>query len=90
MRFCAVSCCQRRMAACSMSVWPDGTTIVPASMNGWSVSIAPCQKKCALLSSSEPAKSSTLNGPVASPSAPSAVSRPRPTSSDVACWTPTW
>jgi hypothetical protein len=36
---------------------------VPSSRYGWSVSIAPLKKKNALLSSSEPANSSMLNGP---------------------------
>ena len=89
MRFCAVSCCQRRIATCSMSVWPDLTTSVPSSMNGLSVSIAPLKKKWALLSSSEPANSSMLNGPLASPSEPSLFRMPRPVSSAVACATPT-
>ena len=65
MRFCAVSCCQRSVAACSILVWPDFTTSVPSSMYFFSVSIAPSKKKCALLSSSEPANSSMLNGPFA-------------------------
>ena len=41
MRFWAVSCSQRSVATCSMSVWPDFTTSVPASMYSCSVSIAP-------------------------------------------------
>ncbi len=90
MRFCAVSWSQRSVATCSMLVWPDLTTIVPSSMYGWRVFIAPLKKNVALLSSSDPAKSSTLNGPVASPFEPSSLRRPRPTSSEVACWTPTF
>ena len=81
MRFCAVSCCQRSVATCSMSVWPDFTTSVPSSMSGWSTDIAPSKKKCALLSSSEPANSSMLNGPVAVPSGASSLAMPRPVSS---------
>ena len=90
MRFCAVSCCQRRIATCSMVVCPLLTTSVPLSMNGWSTDIAPLKKKSALLSSSEPANSSMLNGPVAVPGEPSAFLMPSPVSSALACATPTW
>ena len=58
-------------------------------MNGLRVSIAPLKKYWVLLSSSEPANSSMLNGPFAVPFAPSLVCRPRPTSSAVAWATPT-
>ncbi len=62
MRFCAVAGSQRRMAACSKSVWPDTTLMSPESIIGWSTVIAPFQKNVALLSSGEPANSSTLYG----------------------------
>ena len=64
MRFWAVSWSQRRMATCSILVWPDLTTSVPSSMYFFRVSMAPLKKKWALLSSSEPAKTSMLNGPL--------------------------
>ncbi len=90
MRRWAVAWSHRRVAACSMSVWVDLTTSVPSSMSGWRTDIAPSKKKWALLSSSEPANSSMLNGPVAVPGWPSAVCRPRPVSRALACATPTW
>ncbi|CAH0325802.1 hypothetical protein SRABI128_05125 [Microbacterium sp. Bi128] len=89
MRFWATGACQRRMAACSNLVWPLGTFRVPASRYGLRVSMAPVQKKLALLSSGLPAKSSTLNGPLPSTFLPLASTRPRPVSNEVACWTPT-
>ena len=60
MRFWAVAGSQRRIAAWSKSVWPEGTTMSPESIIGWSTDMAPSQKKVALLSSGEPANSSTL------------------------------
>ncbi len=43
------------------------TFSVPLSISGCRTDIAPLKKKNALLSSSEPANSSMLNGPVAEP-----------------------
>ena len=53
--------------------------------------MAPFQKNVALLSSGEPANSSTLNGPAGAPSigVPSSSARPRPFSTDHACCWPT-
>ena len=82
MRFWAVAGSQRRMATCSKSVWPDWTTISPESIIGWRTDMAPLKKKVALLSSGDPANSSTLYGPCAA--------RPsRPSTSDSAWSTPT-
>ena len=91
MRRCAVAGSQRRMATVLKSVCPLLTTRVPLSRYGLSTDIAPLKKKVALLSSGDPANSSTLSGPLAAAaaSAPSSVFRPSPTSSEVACWTPT-
>jgi hypothetical protein len=47
------------------------------------------KKNAALLSSSEPANSSMLNGPLAVPAEPSALVTPRPVSRAVPCATPT-
>ena len=90
MRFWAVAGSHRRMATVLKSVCPLLTTSLPLSISGFSTDIAPLKKKVALLSSGEPANSSTLNGPAAVPSPPSSFLRPSPTSSDVACCTPTW
>ena len=90
MRFCAVSCCQRRIATCSMAVWPLVTFSVPLSISGCRTDIAPLKKKNALLSSSEPANSSMLNGPVAEPGEPSSFLMPSPVRRAFACATPTW
>ena len=89
MRLCAVAGSQRRIATVLKSVCPLLTTSVPLSMYGLSTVIAPLKKNVALLSSGEPANSSMLNGPLAPPSEPSSFLSPSPTSSDVACWTPT-
>ena len=51
--------------------------------------MAPSKKKKALLSSSEPANSSMLNGPVAVPSGASSFLMPRPVSSALPWATPT-
>ena len=89
MRFCAVAGSQRRIATVLKSVCSLLTTSVPLSMYGLSIDIAPLKKNVALLSSGEPANSSMLNGPLAVPSEPSAFLQPSPTSSEVACCTPT-
>ena len=91
MRFCAVSCSQRWVAAWSMSIWPESTSRVPSSKYGCRVSIAPSQNRWALLSSSEPANSSTFSGPSGASSAGSKLSssRPSPYSRALAWFTPT-
>ena len=83
MRFWATSCCQRRMATWSKLVCPDFTTRVPSSRKGLRTLIAPSKKNLALLSSGEPAKSSTLSGPLGALSSflPSLSVSPRPYSS---------
>jgi len=56
--------------------------MVPSSIFGCRMLIAPLKKKVALLSSGEPANSSTFHGF----GLPEAA---RPASSEVPCWTPT-
>ena len=83
MRFWAVAGSQRRMAACSNLVWPDTTLMSPESIIGLRTLIAPFQKNVALLSSGEPANSSTLYGALA----PLAL---RPSTRDCAWISPTF
>ena len=58
-------------------------------MYGCRTDIAPLKKKVALLSSSEPAKSSMLSGPFSPAALPSLSVTPMPKSSALACATPT-
>jgi hypothetical protein len=67
------------VAALAKLVSPLRTTNRPESICGRSTLIAPLKKKVALLSSADPANSSTLNGP--SPLSPSRIAVP--------CSTPT-
>ena len=70
------------MATVLKSVSPEGILIFSESISGCRTFIAPLKKNVALLSSGEPAKSSTFHGaalPLAS----------RPLMSDCACSSPT-
>ena len=82
MRFLATPASQRRVATVLKLVSPEGILILPESIIGCSTFMAPLKKKVALLSSGEPANSSTFHGaalPLAS----------RPLTSDSACSSPT-
>ncbi len=65
-RDCARPPSQRRVATWLKSLCPLWTTSFFESTYGLSTLIAPWKKKFALLSSGEPANSSTLNGPLPS------------------------
>src|SRR5450759_396112 len=77
----AVAGSQRRVATVLKSVWPLLTTRTFLSMYGCRMLIAPLKKNVALLSSGEPANSSTFHGF----GLPEAA---RPSSSELACRTP--